>query len=318
MDLLHNLTLGFSVALSLPEPALRAARLHGRHADRRAARHRPGGDHRDAAADHLPSAADRRADHAGRHLLRRAVRRLDDVDPGQPAGRSLVGRDLHRRLPDGPQGPRRRGALDLGARLVLRRHGRHPDHRDVRRTADAHGAEIRPRRLLLADGPGPRGRRRAGQRLGAEGDRHGVPRPAVRPGRHRREHRRAALHLRHSRALGRHRLRADRHGPVRHRRDRGQPRTTNVAIRRDQGDVAVADPRGNAAGLAGRHPRHVAGLDPRRAARRRPDPRRLLGLYAGEEDLQDAARSSARARSRASRRPKRPTTPRRRRRSSRC
>ena len=60
-----------------------------------------------------------------------------------------------------------------------------------------------------------------------QGDRHGVPRPAVRPGRHRRQHRRAALHLRHPRAVRRHRLRADRHGPVRHRRDRGQPRTTS-------------------------------------------------------------------------------------------
>ena len=130
MDLLNNLALGLSVAAQLPEPALRAARLHGRHADRRAARHRPGGDHRHAAADHLPPAADRGADHAGRHLLRRAVRRLDDLDPGQPAGRGVVGRDLPRRLPDGAQGPRRRGAVDLGGRLVLRRHGRHDHHRD--------------------------------------------------------------------------------------------------------------------------------------------------------------------------------------------
>ena len=74
-------------------------------------------------------------------------------------------------------------------------------HRAVRRTADAHGAEVRPGRLLLADGARPRRRRRAGQRLGHQGDRHGVPRPAVRPGRHRRQHRRPALHLRHPRAV---------------------------------------------------------------------------------------------------------------------
>ena len=55
-------------------------------------------------------AAGRRADHAGRHLLRRAVRRLDHRDPGQPAGRNLGGGHLHRRLPDGAAGPRRTGA----------------------------------------------------------------------------------------------------------------------------------------------------------------------------------------------------------------
>ena len=204
-------------------------------------------------------------------------------------GEVVVGGDLPRRLPDGPQGPRRRRALDLGGRLVLRGHGRHDHHRDLRRTSDAHGAEIRPGRLLLADGPGPGGRRRAGQRLGPQGDRHGVPRPAVRPGGHRRQHRRPALHLRHSRALGRHRLRADRHGPVRHRRDRGQSRTASDEIGDDQGRFAVADPRGSTPGMAGSPARHHAGLGARRAARRRPDPRRLLVLYAGKEDLQDAA-----------------------------
>ena len=34
------------------------------------------------------------ADHARRHLLRRAVRRLDHGDPGQPAGRIVLGRHL--------------------------------------------------------------------------------------------------------------------------------------------------------------------------------------------------------------------------------
>ena len=248
MDLLNNLSLGLTVARQLPEPALRPDRLHGRHADRRAARHRPRGDHRHAAADHLPPAADRVADHAGRHLLRRAVRRLDDVDPGQPAGRGVVGGHLHRRLPDGAQGPRRRRPFDLGGGLLLCRHRRHDHHRAVRRTADAHGAEIRPGRLLLADGARPGRRRGAGQRLGGQGDRHGLPRPAVRPGRHRRQHRRAALHLRHPRAQRRHRLRADRHGPVRHRRDRRQPRTTTCrTIRGHQGGLAVAHARGDPA-----------------------------------------------------------------------
>ena len=318
MDLLNNLFLGLTVAVSVPEPALRPDRLHGRHADRRAARHRPGGDHRHAAADHLPPAADGVADHAGRHLLRRAVRRLDDVDPGQPAGRGLVGGDLHRRLPDGPPGPRRRRAVDLGAGLVLCRHGRHDHHRDVRRAADAHGAEIRPGRLLLADGARPGGGRGAGQRLGGQGDRHGVPRPAVRPGRHRRQYRRAALHLRHPRAQRRHRLRADRHGPVRHRRDRRQPRTTNVENRGDQGGFAVAHARGDPALVAGGPSRHGAGRDSGRVAGRRPDARRLLGLHAGKEDLQAPRANSARARSRAWRRRKRPTTPRRKPRSFPC
>ena len=44
----------------------------------------------------------RLADHARRHLLRRAVRRLDDGDPDQPARRVLLGGDGARRAPDGP------------------------------------------------------------------------------------------------------------------------------------------------------------------------------------------------------------------------
>ena len=38
------------------------------------------------------------------HLLRRPVRRLDHLDPGQFARGSLIGRDLRRRLPDGAAG----------------------------------------------------------------------------------------------------------------------------------------------------------------------------------------------------------------------
>ena len=61
------------------------------------------------------------ARHAGGHLLRRAVRRLDHVDPGEHARRGVVDRHLHRRPSDGAAGARRGGARRRGARLVLRR-----------------------------------------------------------------------------------------------------------------------------------------------------------------------------------------------------
>ena len=64
-----------------------ASRLPDRHADRRAARHRADRDHLDPAALHLRHLAGRLDDHARRHLLRRAVRRLDHGDPGAHAGR---------------------------------------------------------------------------------------------------------------------------------------------------------------------------------------------------------------------------------------
>ena len=108
MDLLHNLALGFGVAFTV-QNLLYAffgcvlgtliGVLPG---------HRPGGDDRDAAAVDLRARRDAGADHAGRHLLRRAVRRLDHRDPDQRAGRVVVGRDRDRRLPDGAPGPRRR------------------------------------------------------------------------------------------------------------------------------------------------------------------------------------------------------------------
>ena len=59
----------------------------------------------------------------------------------------------------------------------------------------------------------------------------GAGRAAARPGRHRRQQRRRALHLRHLGDLGRHRLPAagDRH--VRHRRDHPQPRAGRLPAR---------------------------------------------------------------------------------------
>ena len=72
------------------QPALLLHRRAARHGGRRAARPRPGRHHRHAAADHLRPAAGLVPDHAGRHLLRRPVRRLDHRDPDQPAGRKFV------------------------------------------------------------------------------------------------------------------------------------------------------------------------------------------------------------------------------------
>ncbi len=67
--------------------------------------HRTYSDTRHAPADHLRARSPVIPDHDGRHLLRRAVRRFDDLDPRQHARRILVGRDLYRRTSDGPSRP---------------------------------------------------------------------------------------------------------------------------------------------------------------------------------------------------------------------
>ena len=68
------------------EPALRPPRRHRRHRRRRPAGHRPGHDRGAAAADHLRPGADPGPDPVRRHLLRRHVRRVDDLDPAQHPG----------------------------------------------------------------------------------------------------------------------------------------------------------------------------------------------------------------------------------------
>ena len=205
------------------EPALLRDRRLGRHADRRAAGHRPARHHRDAAAAHLQRRAGRRADHARRHLLRRAIRRLDHRHPGQPAGRDLGGGDLHRRLPDGAAGPRRAGARHRRHRLVRRRHLRHAADRARRPAARRARAEIRRAGIFLADADGPRRRRRAGAGRHDEIARHGGDGAPARHRRHRRQFRRAALLLRRQRTDRRHRLHRRRRRRVRDRRDRRQP-----------------------------------------------------------------------------------------------
>ena len=64
-------------------------------------------------------------DHDDGSLVRRHVRRLDDVDPGQHPRRGRQRRDLPRRLSDGQKG-QGRGRPDAGGRrFLLRRNGRH-------------------------------------------------------------------------------------------------------------------------------------------------------------------------------------------------
>ena len=113
------------------------------------------GDHRHAVADHLP---DRRsglvADHALRHLLRRAVWRLDHRDPDQHAWQIVVGRHRHRRLPDGPPRPRGPALAICRDRLVLRRHRLDLPRRHFRPAVDRDRAEIRRGRIFFADGVG--------------------------------------------------------------------------------------------------------------------------------------------------------------------
>ena len=135
MEFLDNLALGFSVALSPITLLYCADRRVRRHVHRRAARHRPDRDRRHAVADHLPSAPDRGADHARRHLLRRHVWRLDHLDPAAAAGRRLLGGDRGRGLSDGAAGPRRHRAGDDHGGLVLRRLRRHCLRRHARAAA---------------------------------------------------------------------------------------------------------------------------------------------------------------------------------------
>ncbi|CAA9267317.1 MAG: Tripartite tricarboxylate transporter TctA family, partial [uncultured Acetobacteraceae bacterium] len=273
--------------VELPEPALRAARRADRHGDRRAAGHRAGGHHLAAVADHLRTAGDHRHHHAGRHLLRRAVRRFHHGHPAQPARRDILGRHHARRLQDGAQRARRRRARHRGDLVLLRRHGRHRARRRVRPVADAGGAVLRPGRLLLAHAfrPDHIGRAGPGQRAQVGGD--GGARRGARPGRHRRADRPAALHLRHPRVVGRHQLRGLGHGRVRHRRDHLEPGAAGSARGpEDQGGEPLLDQRGVEARHAFRAARHGAGLRARHPAGRRRLARRLWRLHDGAQGLE--------------------------------
>ena len=286
MELLSNLALGFGVAFTLQNLLYAFGGAVLGTLDRRAAGPRPGCHDRDAAALHLRAGRDARAHHAGRHLLRRPVRRLHHRHPDQRAGRVELGGDRDRRLPDGPPGPcrlgARRGRLGL---LLCRLRGDH-DRGGLRSAAYRTGLQVRPGGVLLADGAGPDRCRGARVRLAGQGDRDDPAGPAHGPDQHRRHLRHAALQLRHPRAHRRHRLRGHRHGRVRLRRDHCQPGQAGRATRGlHQGrEGPVAHQAGLQQRLARGTSRHVARLAAGCAAGRRRAAGGLRGLHGREED----------------------------------
>ena len=290
MGVLHDLVFGLGVAVTWQNllycfVGCVLGTLVGR-----AAGHRAGSDGRHAAAVHLQARADPGADHARRHLLRRPVWRVDHRDPRQHPRRGVLGGDDARRLPDGAARSRRPGARHRRDRLVLRRLRRHRVDRAVRPAARRHRAQVQPGGIFLADGVRPRRRDRAGARLARQGARHGVRRPAVRDGRHRRQFRGDPLRLRPARARRRPRLRRPRHGVLRHDRRRHQPGEPGTEGRVRQPDrQRAAEPFRPAHELLVDHPRHRPRLDPRHPARRRGAARLVCRLHAGEKDRQAAA-----------------------------
>ena len=124
MDVLHNLAFGFAHALTWQNLMFCAigctvgtlvGLLPGLG---------PAGHHQPAAAADLFHPHRRRAHHAGRHLLRRAVRRQRERDHDEDPARQQH-RGLHRRLPDDAQGQDRPGAVHRRRLQLHRRHGGH-------------------------------------------------------------------------------------------------------------------------------------------------------------------------------------------------
>ena len=100
---------------------------------------------------------------------------------------------------------------------------RHHPGGGARRAAHRARAQVRPGRILLADGARPRVRGRARQGLGAQGDRDGPVRAVALVRRLGHRDRPVAPFVRHPGARRRHRLRHGRDGRVRLRRDHAQP-----------------------------------------------------------------------------------------------
>ena len=216
---------GFQIAVTPDQPHLGADRLRPRHGGGRPAGAGPGGHDRAAAAHQHEDGLARHRHHPDvGHLLRRHVRRVDDLHPAEDPRGGGVGRHLHRRLRDGEERPRRRGPRGGRDRLLRRRHHRPggPDHDGA--AAGGGRAQVRPTRVLLAH----RARAAAGdvphRGIGAQGPDHGDPGPD--PGLHRARPalRRGPLRLRRRQPAEQPRLRDPGDGTVRGRGDPLQPR----------------------------------------------------------------------------------------------
>ena len=193
----------------------------------------------------------------------------------------------------------------------------HP--RPVRAAARPRGAEVRAAGIFLADRPRSRRLDRARPRLDRQGAGDDRARAASRHGRAGHLHRHAALHLRHPRALFGRQLRLRRGRRVRRRRDPAQSGDREDAHGGDAGDrTIVADRDGLPADRRAGASRHRARIGARHPARRRARALLLRLLFAREAGLPPSREIRRRARSRAWRGRNRPTTPRRRPRSSRC
>ena len=144
-----------------------------------------------------------------------------------------------------------------------------------------HRAAVRPGGIFLADVARPDLRGGAGERLGAQGDRHDPHRPAAVDGRLRPGNRRRPHDLRHRRAVRRHRLRQRGHGRVRLRRDHPQP--GNVAGKPRHREGQDHGPDADAAGpdrfVRRDRARHHPRLAPRHSAGRRRGHRLVCRLY---------------------------------------
>ena len=114
--------------------------------------------------------------------------------------------------------------VDRGDRVVLRGQRRHAGGRRAGPAAGRHRLAVRAEGIFLADDPRPRRRLGAVDRSVHRRHRHGGARHAAQPDRHRHQQRHPALRVRHSAIVRRHRFRAARHGHLRLRRNRQEPR----------------------------------------------------------------------------------------------
>ncbi len=293
------------------QPLPGAGRLLRRNADRRAAGHRPDQRRRHPAADRLRLRPAAGIGHhpARRHLLRRRVWRAHLVDPAQRAGRRGRGDDHARRQSDGQErrsGPR---PLPLRHRLLRGRYVRGRPDVAVRAAAGVLRGHLLAVGLCGADGVRVRLAGLAGRRQPGEDAAGRRTRADAGLRRHRRQHRRGALHLRHPGHSRRDRLPRRRHRPLRHGRadhPGGAPGVRDAESAEDRQELRqhegprprqVDHPAVVLHRLLHRHPAGDGGFG--RLGRR---------LRHREARRQGQRGRSARATSAASRRRRRPTT----------